>query len=161
MREASPGPMLRTWALAALTASTSRKSSASASGTGRRCQLRPPSVVRSTVPSAPLAHATSAETALTPRSRTVTPLGCDSHWNGEVWALGPVVAKASTTANRANRGREAGRIGVILRDGRATTEVTASGAGWNTASIVTRRRRRSDHAIGRRSRICQRLAATR
>ena len=135
--------MLRTWAVAALTASTSRKSSAPVPGTGRRCQVRPPSVVRSTVPSAPLAHATSDDTALTPRSRTVTPLDCGSHVNGDVWAIGPAVATASTTtASAATAGREAGNIGVIPRRvggaavaaRRVTTERRIGGAGAREVS---------------------------
>src|SRR6185295_8943161 len=76
MRDAGPAPMLRMEATRSLNASTSRKSSASASGTAMRCQCCPPSVVRSTVPFAPLAHATCAETALTPRRRALTPLVC-------------------------------------------------------------------------------------
>ena len=55
-----------------LNASTSRKSSRSAPGTGRASQVAPPSVVRTTVPFAPLAHATRSETALTPRNRAAT-----------------------------------------------------------------------------------------
>ena len=46
----SPGPMLSTDATRSSMASMSRKSSASAPGTGRGCQVAPPSVVRSTVP---------------------------------------------------------------------------------------------------------------
>src|SRR4029079_8161366 len=50
-----------------------------APGTGRGCQLAPPSTVRRTVPFAPLAHATLGDTALRPRRRAVTPLFWSSH----------------------------------------------------------------------------------
>src|SRR5215213_8915635 len=53
----------------------SRKSSWS-SVTLSFCHVVPPSSVRNTVASAPLAHATLSLTALTPRSRTATPLVC-------------------------------------------------------------------------------------
>src|SRR4030095_7595042 len=56
-------------------ASTSRKSSLSVV-TVRVVQVAPPSVVRKTVEPDPLAHATRSLTALTPRSRAVTPLVC-------------------------------------------------------------------------------------
>jgi len=66
--------MLNTYAVFSSTASTSRKSNFSAPGTISRFQVVPPSAVRSTVPSAPLAHATRSFTALTPRNRAETPL---------------------------------------------------------------------------------------
>jgi hypothetical protein len=43
-------------------------------GIVRFCHVRPPSTVRKIVPEAPLAQATRSLTALTPRSRAVTPL---------------------------------------------------------------------------------------
>src|ERR1051326_306764 len=76
MREAGPLPMLRTYAVCASTASTSRKSSASVV-TLNLFHVAPPSVVRNTVPPEPLAHATRSLTALTPRKRAVTPLDCN------------------------------------------------------------------------------------
>jgi hypothetical protein len=76
MRDAAPDPMLSAYATRSLKASMSRKSSVSAPATGRGLQVRPPSVVRRIVPFAPLAQATSADTALTPRSRAVTPEVC-------------------------------------------------------------------------------------
>jgi hypothetical protein len=69
-------------------ASTSRKSSASASGTVRRRQVRPPSDVRSTVPFAPLAQAVEPLTALTPRSLAVTPLVWSVHGPATVAVCG-------------------------------------------------------------------------
>jgi hypothetical protein len=56
----------------------SRKSSPPASGTSSFVQVDPPSAVRSTVPFAPLAHATRSLDALTPRNRAFTPLTCGS-----------------------------------------------------------------------------------
>src|SRR5262252_5472435 len=70
--------MLSTYATRSLKASTSRKSALCAAGMGRGCHVRPPSTVLRIVPPAPLAHATDDETALTPRSRAVTPLDCGS-----------------------------------------------------------------------------------
>ena len=61
--------------------------------------MRPPSVVRSTVPAPPLAQATSADTALTPRSRTVTPLTCGCHAIGA--ATGCAAPSQASTAARA------------------------------------------------------------
>ena len=58
MRDAGPVPMLRMYAVVSLTASTSRKSSPSASGHRHFCHVAPPSAVRRTVPLAPLAQAT-------------------------------------------------------------------------------------------------------
>src|SRR2546423_1033874 len=66
-------------AVSASKASTSRKSKLSASGTRPARQAFPPSVVRRYVPEAPLAHAPSRLTALTPRRRTLTPLCCSAH----------------------------------------------------------------------------------
>src|SRR3982750_832220 len=94
MRDEGPGPMLRTDAVVALTASTSRKSSAAASGIVSFVHVVPPSSVRRTVPLAPLAQATRSLTALTPRRRAVTPLACAS----QRYTAGPVSATASTAA---------------------------------------------------------------
>ena len=58
MREASPDPMLSTYATRSFTASMSRKSSFSAPGIESVCQVSPPSAVRMMVPVAPLAQAT-------------------------------------------------------------------------------------------------------
>src|SRR5262249_46827215 len=88
--------MLRIHAMRSLAASTSRKSSASAPGTAMRCQCWPPSVVRSTVPLAPLDHATVAETALTPRSRTATPLFCGTH---TIRGAGAIATSAAVDAS--------------------------------------------------------------
>jgi len=93
MRDAAPAPMLSTWATRSLIASTSRKSSVSAPGIGKSCQLRPPSTVRSTVPFPPLAQATSGDTALTPRKRLVTPLDCECHSTAGGWATAPRPAR--------------------------------------------------------------------
>src|SRR5262245_32155869 len=68
--------MLSAYAVVSLTASTSRKSSVSESGTLSLCHVSPPSAVRTTVPFAPLAQTTLSLTALTPRSLAVTPLDC-------------------------------------------------------------------------------------
>ena len=57
----------------------SRKSSDAVSGGDTRAQVTPPSVVRTTVPLVPLAHATVALTALTPRNRSVVPVACGVH----------------------------------------------------------------------------------
>src|SRR5436190_10997904 len=57
----------------------SRKSSFSESSTVNFCQVAPPSMVRSTVPRLPLAHAIFSLTALTPRNRPFTPLSCTVH----------------------------------------------------------------------------------
>src|SRR5262245_54202085 len=76
MREAAPGPMLSAYATRSPIASMSRKSSFSVPGIVDRCQLSPPFVVRIIVPFAPLAQTTRSLTALTPRSRAVTPLVC-------------------------------------------------------------------------------------
>jgi hypothetical protein len=84
MRDASPGPMLSTNAVRASMASMSRKSSCPESGIVRRCHVAPPSSVRSTVPFAPLAHATRSLTALIPRSRSVTPLTCGTHLGSDL-----------------------------------------------------------------------------
>src|SRR5438552_4799896 len=65
--------MLKTYAVRALIASTSRKSTASVV-TVNFCQVTPPSAVRNTVLPEPLAHATRSLTALTPRRRAITPL---------------------------------------------------------------------------------------
>ena len=78
-----------------------------AAGTAFRCQVPPPSVVRSTVPPAPLAHATVDETALTPRKRTVTPLGLRNP--GHRGLLGGANGTAATAA------MSAGQIRVITR----------------------------------------------
>src|SRR6188472_2274184 len=82
-------------------ASTSRKSRLVASGTVRFCQLVPPSVVRSTVPFAPLAHATVPFTALTPRRRAVTPLCWSSHFRRgtSVWLAAAKAAHMTATVN--------------------------------------------------------------
>src|SRR5215217_7744027 len=58
MRDLSPGPIASRYAVVALKASTSRKSSASAPGTTPACHVRPPSAVRRKVPLSPLAQAT-------------------------------------------------------------------------------------------------------
>ena len=58
MRDLSPLPMLSTYAVFASNASMSRKSSAAASGGETFLHVAPPSVVRTTVPLFPLAHAT-------------------------------------------------------------------------------------------------------
>src|SRR3954453_5309979 len=60
-------------------ASMSRNCSAAASAGPTRCHLRPPVVVRSTVPAVPATHATDALTAASPRNRTVTPVGDSDH----------------------------------------------------------------------------------
>ena len=73
MRDAAPGPALITSADLASIAWMSRKSSLSASATWITCQCAP-SVVRSTVPLAPLAHATVSLTTDRPRSSDVMPL---------------------------------------------------------------------------------------
>ena len=94
MREAVPAPILSTYAVSASMASMSRKSRRSAPSTGTVCQRRPPSSVRRTVPAAPLAQATLALTALTPRSRAITPLRCDAQW-------GPGACQSATAASTA------------------------------------------------------------
>src|SRR5262245_25345944 len=79
MRDAGPLPMLRMYAVFSSMASISRKSSGS-EVTGNFFQVSPPSSVRSTVLPEPLAQATRALTALTPRRRAFTPLFCTVHW---------------------------------------------------------------------------------
>src|SRR5262245_39599927 len=78
MRDVAPAPMLRTYAVRSSIASMSRKSTRSVV-TGSFVQVVPPSVVRSTVAPAPLAHATRSLTALTPRRFAVTPEVCGVH----------------------------------------------------------------------------------
>jgi len=80
MRDFSPGPADIRKASSAENATTPRKSSAEASGTWAGVQVFPPSMVRKYVPCVPLAHATSCETALTPRRLSVV-------W--EIWIRGP------------------------------------------------------------------------
>ena len=92
--------MLSTYAVVSLTASMSRKSSRSASGIGSFCHEAPPSAVRSTVPPAPLAQATLSLTALTPRSRAVTPLACGVQ-RGATGAA--ATAPATATARQSKR----------------------------------------------------------
>src|SRR5262249_44569027 len=79
MRDSGPEPMLSRYAVVSSTASTSRKSSVSASGTLSFRHVAPPSAVRRTVPLAPLAQTTLSPTALTPRRRAFTPLVCGVH----------------------------------------------------------------------------------
>ncbi|CAM5654215.1 hypothetical protein SNARM312S_01470 [Streptomyces narbonensis] len=74
-REASPSPMARTTARRASKASTSRNSSSPAPGGETFRQLRPPSVVRSTVPLEPAAQAVLRSTAASPRKRASVPVG--------------------------------------------------------------------------------------
>ena len=78
MREASPGPALISTTVFASSASTSRKSRASAPGTASFSQCSP-SCVRRTVPPEPLAQACFASRTDRPRSSDVEPLVWGTH----------------------------------------------------------------------------------
>jgi hypothetical protein len=112
------------YAVVADTPCTSRKSSESLPGGGViRVHRRPPSVVRSTVPALPLAHATPSFTALTPRRLAVLPLGCNRH--GACAVTGPArrTLSASTTVEF---GKVAlGRRKKLCGDGAIATDVSA------------------------------------
>src|ERR1700682_1359136 len=97
MRDCSPGPMLRTYAVVALKARILRKSSACAPSIVSFSQWSPPSTVRSTVPLAPLAQATLLETALMTRSETSVPLA----WGCQCATVG-ATATRSQIRNRIN-----------------------------------------------------------
>src|SRR5690349_12798376 len=96
MRDCSPGPAASRYAVVALTASTSRNSSAEsgpviAPGT----QVRPPSMVRTQVAWCPETHTTLSSTALTACSSAVVWLSC-SVMPTPLWSANPA---SSTNAN--------------------------------------------------------------
>src|SRR5690606_20070373 len=74
MREASPGPALRSHATSADAPCTSRNWSESAPGTWNDCQVEPPSVERSTAPACPLIHTTLPSGLLIACSRALVPV---------------------------------------------------------------------------------------
>ena len=78
MRESVPTPIERITAVSLSNASMSRNWSAEVPGGPTDCQVAPLSVVRSTVPTLPLAHAALSLTAESPRSRAVEPVGVSS-----------------------------------------------------------------------------------
>src|SRR3954449_939012 len=87
MRESVPFPIERIRALLGPNASMSRNWSVSVPGGPTDCQVAPRSVVRRTVPTLPLAQATFALTAESPRRLAVEPVGVSCQANGP-WELG-------------------------------------------------------------------------
>src|SRR4051812_45732032 len=79
MRESVPAPMERITACRAEVASMSRNCRVDVSGGPTDVHEAPPSVVRSTVPSVPLTHATLWLTADSPRNRALLPVGDSCH----------------------------------------------------------------------------------
>src|SRR5262245_1183711 len=72
----------------------SRKSRSRVPGIDFACQVRPPSIVRSTVPWVPLAQTTLESTTQRPRNRVLVPLTWAVHWAWDV-------ASDKETASRA------------------------------------------------------------
>src|SRR4051794_14781695 len=81
----------------------SRKSRSGAPGIDLACQVRPPSVVRSTVAWVPLAQTTRESTTQRPRSRALVPLTWMVHW---AWDDSPDKVTASRAIpTKLTRGR--------------------------------------------------------
>src|SRR6187455_121263 len=80
----------------------SRRSAGADDGLASFFHVAPPSSVRRMVFPAPLAHATRSETALTPRSRTVTADGCSVQDGATRTAARPATRTQLAPDNRAS-----------------------------------------------------------
>ncbi len=107
-------PIERITAVCASKASMSRNWRVAVPGGPTLCHVLPPFVVRSTVPTLPLAHTTLSLTTESPRSRAVEPVGLSCHEKsaacpGEkaaetaaIATTSPINARRFATAREAN-----------------------------------------------------------
>ena len=91
-------PMLMANAVLAEIAAMARRSSVAAPTTVPAIHVRPPLMVRITVPFWPLAHATDGDTTLSPRNSTGVPLDWAFHCAAAGWAI-----RCNTSEGTANK----------------------------------------------------------
>ena len=99
----------------------------SASGIVERTQVAPPSSVRITVPPVPLAQTTRGDTALSPRSRAVTPVGTDVQGDGWEWRSPGTASQTSRPATASETSRHAfGGSAASARSDRAASSIVTA-----------------------------------